>query len=224
MKLKISILFLLLSLVACSNLDVSKLSDQDMERISKNLVVCSSPYIRYGTDCCLDKNNNSLCDRDEQSQAPPEQPKSPIVKQEPVANTSDDVPTAQPKINPDSISSPSDRQEVKKANFQAFLSINNEIYIDINADTDYELSIGNKDDFKLSCELEMWHNGAVHSQREFELDMNGLKVFNEHIQPLFKEGERAIGYIVTCSSKERSNSVIILNLKIKYMTVQASTS
>ncbi len=28
-------------------------------------VVCTSPYMRYGLECCLDVNNNTLCDRDE---------------------------------------------------------------------------------------------------------------------------------------------------------------
>ena len=28
-------------------------------------VVCNPPYIRYGLECCLDANNNTICDRDE---------------------------------------------------------------------------------------------------------------------------------------------------------------
>ena len=28
-------------------------------------VVCESPYLRVGTDCCLDQNANRICDRDE---------------------------------------------------------------------------------------------------------------------------------------------------------------
>lgn len=28
-------------------------------------VVCNKPYILVGKDCCLDKNNNSICDKDE---------------------------------------------------------------------------------------------------------------------------------------------------------------
>lgn len=31
-------------------------------------VVCNSPYIRFGTACCLDKNSNSICDDDESQQ------------------------------------------------------------------------------------------------------------------------------------------------------------
>jgi sporulation protein YlmC with PRC-barrel domain/uncharacterized membrane protein YgcG len=30
-------------------------------------VVCSPPYIRYGKECCLDGNRNSVCDKDENS-------------------------------------------------------------------------------------------------------------------------------------------------------------
>jgi len=28
-------------------------------------VVCNEPYIRYADDCCLDQNNNKICDNDE---------------------------------------------------------------------------------------------------------------------------------------------------------------
>ncbi len=33
--------------------------------LSSRQVVCNPPYIFIGTDCCLDQNNNSICDRDE---------------------------------------------------------------------------------------------------------------------------------------------------------------
>jgi hypothetical protein len=32
-------------------------------------VVCSPPYIRYGTGCCLDQNGNKICDSDERGSA-----------------------------------------------------------------------------------------------------------------------------------------------------------
>ena len=28
-------------------------------------IICNSPYIRYGEECCLDENNNQICDNDE---------------------------------------------------------------------------------------------------------------------------------------------------------------
>ena len=28
-------------------------------------IVCNPPYIKYGEGCCLDKNNNGICDKDE---------------------------------------------------------------------------------------------------------------------------------------------------------------
>ncbi|MEK6952825.1 MAG: hypothetical protein AABX29_07460 [Nanoarchaeota archaeon] len=34
------------------------------ENIDK-LIVCNEPYIRYGTECCLDQNKNKVCDNDE---------------------------------------------------------------------------------------------------------------------------------------------------------------
>jgi len=36
-------------------------------------VVCNPPYIRYEKGCCLDSNNNSICDRDEEIQKSPEE-------------------------------------------------------------------------------------------------------------------------------------------------------
>lgn len=33
--------------------------------VSKEAVVCNSPYIRVGTECCLDRDGNKICDRDE---------------------------------------------------------------------------------------------------------------------------------------------------------------
>jgi len=44
---------------------ISKISDEDMTRLSEAFVQCDAPYIRYGTDCCLDKNSNQICDIDE---------------------------------------------------------------------------------------------------------------------------------------------------------------
>jgi len=55
----------LIFLTGCNEVDISKLSDQDLERISDKLVECNNPYIRVGTQCCLDQNSNSICDRDE---------------------------------------------------------------------------------------------------------------------------------------------------------------
>ena len=35
-------------------------------------VMCSTPYIKVGLTCCLDKNYNSICDNDEQTKTEPE--------------------------------------------------------------------------------------------------------------------------------------------------------
>ena len=35
--------------------------------------VCNKPYILVGTECCLDQNDNSICDKDEVKQEQPEQ-------------------------------------------------------------------------------------------------------------------------------------------------------
>ena len=33
--------------------------------LTQPIVVCNKPYILVGTECCLDQNNNSVCDKDE---------------------------------------------------------------------------------------------------------------------------------------------------------------
>ena len=58
-------LFLLFVLTGCDSIDFSKLSDRDLERISEKVVVCNPPYIRFATSCCLDQNENNICDVDE---------------------------------------------------------------------------------------------------------------------------------------------------------------
>jgi len=41
----------------------------DSETVPKNDGVCNKPYISHGTECCLDKNSNSICDFDESKQS-----------------------------------------------------------------------------------------------------------------------------------------------------------
>jgi hypothetical protein len=65
MKNMIYILLVLLFLTGCAGIDVSKVSDEDLERISDKVIVCESPYLRVGTGCCLDVNSNNICDSDE---------------------------------------------------------------------------------------------------------------------------------------------------------------
>jgi len=50
----------------CDEIDINKLnlSDLSEEDINK-LIVCKEPYMRYGTECCLDQDNNKICDNDE---------------------------------------------------------------------------------------------------------------------------------------------------------------
>jgi len=39
-----------------------------------NKVVCNEPYILVGTSCCLDQNDNSICDNDESQSSPTGEP------------------------------------------------------------------------------------------------------------------------------------------------------
>ena len=54
------------SLSACSQFDVSQISDEDIDRITNKVIVCNPPYIRHGADCCLDTTGTGICDRDEE--------------------------------------------------------------------------------------------------------------------------------------------------------------
>ncbi|MBS3105191.1 hypothetical protein J4234_02970 [Candidatus Woesearchaeota archaeon] len=63
--LLVLMVLLIIVITACEKIDVSKLSDKDLERISKELIVCNKPYIRYSSECCLDKNDNAICDKDD---------------------------------------------------------------------------------------------------------------------------------------------------------------
>lgn len=90
MKKYIICLFIALSIifVACDKIDVSKLSDKDLQRISKELIVCNKPYIRFASECCLDKNDNSICDKDEGEKITKETPSgiTPPIKETPTSS------------------------------------------------------------------------------------------------------------------------------------------
>lgn len=49
----------------CDNVDISKLSEDDINKIASQVIVCNSPYMRFSSGCCLDQNNNTICDNDE---------------------------------------------------------------------------------------------------------------------------------------------------------------
>ena len=53
-------------------------------------VICNSPYIRYEKGCCLDFNNNSICDVDEEKQEPEFSPEDEQSK------TEEELPSEKP--------------------------------------------------------------------------------------------------------------------------------
>ncbi|MEK6839957.1 MAG: hypothetical protein AABX72_03375 [Nanoarchaeota archaeon] len=62
----IGALILLLSGCQGGQLDLSQVSEKDVDK----LVRCDPPYIRFASGCCLDQNNNSICDADEGENKP----------------------------------------------------------------------------------------------------------------------------------------------------------
>ena len=59
------LLLSLFTVVGCEGFDLSQVSDRDLERIADKAIVCEEPYMRFETGCCLDQNDNSICDNDE---------------------------------------------------------------------------------------------------------------------------------------------------------------
>jgi len=53
-----------------------KSQEEIQEKKSEAEIVCNSPYIRHGIECCLDQNNNSICDKDEKTEEIKEQQKT----------------------------------------------------------------------------------------------------------------------------------------------------
>jgi hypothetical protein len=37
----------------------------DLDEIAEEVIKCDPPYIRHGSECCLDQNENAICDDDE---------------------------------------------------------------------------------------------------------------------------------------------------------------
>lgn len=65
---KIILVLMVLSLflfTGCENFDIGNLSDEDLERIAEKAIVCEKPYIRHASACCLDTDDNKICDADE---------------------------------------------------------------------------------------------------------------------------------------------------------------
>tara|TARA_Y100000310_G_scaffold270310_1_gene284074 strand:+ start:273 stop:1109 length:837 start_codon:yes stop_codon:yes gene_type:complete len=64
-RFSLLLIIIIIFVVGCQGIDLSQVSDEDLERISEKAVICNDPYIRVGTSCCLDKNSNEVCDDDE---------------------------------------------------------------------------------------------------------------------------------------------------------------
>ena len=85
-----SLIILTFLITACDNVDLSKVSAEDVNKV----IVCPDKYIRFGSSCCLDANDNKICDKDEtqitvedEKEAPDE---SPVGETSPEEVTSKD--------------------------------------------------------------------------------------------------------------------------------------
>lgn len=80
------------------------------EDITGGAVVCNKPYILVGGDCCLDKDDNSICDKDEIEETEPdpvEPPKEEIEEEqtiEEVEEIIEEIPEEEPTAEEDKTS------------------------------------------------------------------------------------------------------------------------
>lgn len=93
------------------------------DNITGGVVVCNKPYLLVGSDCCLDKNDNSICDKDEiedpieQVEPPKEEIKEePIVEEKPVIK---EEPIVE-EIEEETPVGPIEKQGVKEGNVITF--------------------------------------------------------------------------------------------------------
>ena len=59
------ITLVLVIITACEKIDNSELSDNNLQSMPQEIVACNTPYIKNASSCCLDANNNGVCDGDE---------------------------------------------------------------------------------------------------------------------------------------------------------------
>jgi len=67
----VGLLFAIVLISGCESIDISKISDEDLGRIAEKAIVCNEPYIRFETGCCVDTDNNKICDKDERELTTP---------------------------------------------------------------------------------------------------------------------------------------------------------
>lgn len=60
--LLIILIFIIVLVTACENISIPTWNNKE--------IVCNPPYIRYSDDCCLDANDNKICDEDDIKETP----------------------------------------------------------------------------------------------------------------------------------------------------------
>jgi hypothetical protein len=59
----------IISITGCSEIDVSRVSDENIGKNADNVTVCNPPYMQFDASCCLDQNINSICDTEDADMA-----------------------------------------------------------------------------------------------------------------------------------------------------------
>lgn len=157
------VIMALLFFSGCSGLDVSQVSNEDIQRISENVIVCEEPYMRFGSGCCLDQNNNKICDNDETGN---QKTSNDVVLEE---NTNQ---TINNKVNDNEI-----KIELNNQDF-TYMCYNGEEVSDINKCPDISDTLKeNKVEFELkSISQPNYQAGAGVQNLEYVLKLNGEEI------------------------------------------------
>lgn len=62
----LGLVLIMVLVCSCEQIDFTKISGEDVKKITEQVIVCKNPYMRHEAGCCLDINNNSVCDKDEE--------------------------------------------------------------------------------------------------------------------------------------------------------------
>ncbi len=117
-----------------SQFDTSKLTKEDIDK----LITCNKPYIRHEAGCCLDQNNNRICDDDE------------------LSTTVSTTVMIRPTILPTTTHIPTTTQKIYEEESLKFFSID-DTYIS-QSEPDTIFGITNPKELKVSSNIKGVHN------------------------------------------------------------------
>ncbi len=154
----------------------------------KSGMVCNKPYIVVGNDCCLDKDGNSICDKDETTaiSLTAEDVKAIALDsaEEEIAASDSDCHLAHEGFNQPDFSLRFELGEAKIASIKREVDSGWAVF---------ELVIQPTEEGRLHCDAAEYYNNVP--IEEFEID--NIHTTRE-VEPMDEEGTRLVNYRVTC--------------------------